>query len=290
MMTRLQRPRMPANWDNARNWQRYYTRLLPNYSQIDHWYGAFLPENAYVLMQKLKELGKQLIWFSGCGFDPLPRLFASYGFTVYATDYAKAAIEYQNRNLADLAPLKERIIKSDITKNSRQVLVEQAGDFYCEVHDFRKPYHIDSFDVILNIRAFQSLSDDALIQAAQTHFNALKPGGQAIFDCINVSISGQLRLEGALATVGFPIHGYENLQWLDAQLRATGFPLVPFFAGMAIPRTGEYQDEEKWRQGMKIIKAINQEYRIRLDKELEAHQLHNSNNVTKSAEMVYGSG
>src|SRR6185369_13510380 len=69
---------------------------------------------------------------------------------------------------------------------SENDLEAEPGTLSVREHDFTEPPPGGQFDVVINRRAFQGLSPDPMADAARHYASALRPGGAAIIDTINV--------------------------------------------------------------------------------------------------------
>lgn len=224
------------------------------------------------------------IWFPGCGFSPLPRAFASFGFVVYATDIAPSAIAYQNNN--------ESIVRQLIVDVTVQDDYEKNGCLITQIHDFRSPFGDLNVDAIFNIKSIQGLSPSSMQSAIGSHFAALRPGGIAFFDTMNVQGERRLLLEDALADAGFYVPLYKLNQWYRKALADTGIPHVFILGTPVIPQTDDYpnkHDSPEYNRDRDILRAITADYRSRIDTEYNKEQ-QSINERTKRAHVIYSTG
>lgn len=152
------------------------------------------------------------LWLPGCGTSIGPILYAAAGHVVWASDISPAAIAYQRSLPASreaLASLQNRFpARSAMWDFLKGVLQSQEppGELHFLEHDFRTPFPEGDFDCLLNLRSYQIVPSRYLDQAARVHWEALKPGGRAFFDTINVAQTQDRRmLEGALTAAGFVV-------------------------------------------------------------------------------------
>ena len=143
---------------------------------------------------------------------------------------------------------------------------------------------------MLNQRAFQGFSGPSTERAAASQFAALRPGGEAVFDTINVQGERRDELEACLVAAGFHVSLYEANRRLRRALEATGVPHVFVLGRPMVPRTRPYEaDEDKWRAGMSILRGIYAAYEERLEAEYQAEQRRVGPD-TKVATVIYSTG
>src|SRR5205085_314263 len=106
-------------------------------------------------------------------------------------------------------------------------------------------------------------------QVAASHFTALRPGGDAIFDTINVQGERRDELEGALVAAGFYVPLFDFNRRLRRELAETGIPHVFILGRPMIVRTGPYLDDAKRAGDTAILRRIAAEYDARLEAEYE---------------------
>ena len=91
-----------------------------------------------------------------------------------------------------------------------QAATRGSGELHFLEHDFFQPSPEGDFDCIVNVLSFQILAVAMWPQAAKVHWEALKPGGHAFFDTINVA-QGRRALEDSLLAAGFHLEdGFAN--------------------------------------------------------------------------------
>ena len=145
--------------------------------------------------------------------------------------------------------------------------------------------------MIINTKAFQGFDKETMKEVAQTHFDALKPSCQAIFDTINVQGERRDVFEERLVDAGFLIPFYELNCWYRKKLNETNLPYVFVLGNPIIPRHGEYaEDKEKRELGMEILKEITTEFREKQQAELESEREKLKHPNAKTAAVIYSTG
>jgi SAM-dependent methyltransferase len=123
---------------------------------------------------------------------------------VVATDWSQVAIDYQ-RGLAE--------------RFAEETPAGAPGSFVVEEGDFTRDHPTGPFDAVINCRAFQGLSFDAMRAAAAQFHHALRPGGIAIFETVNVgSPDHRTRMEESLSEAGFYLPFVESDRWYRREL------------------------------------------------------------------------
>lgn len=278
---------MPKNWDDHDGWERYYASLPSDekrYKTTITNPGSFSFDRLGAFIDDLIEHNKVTLWFPGCGFSPLPRLFATYGFTVHATDISRSAIHYQNTNKDIITSLLEKVT---ITRN-----ITQPGSLHTQVHDFRTIYIEDSIDVIFNIKSLQGLPLTSMQQASKSHFNALRPNSLAFFDTMNVQGVSRDLLERTLMDAGFYVPLYNLNKWYRQSLADTKIPHVFLLGSPIIPQSSDYphkHDSVEYKRDREILHNITKEYRSRMKAEYEKEQQAIGENA-KLANIIYSTG
>ncbi len=257
---------MPQNWDNHVDWESYYSSLPQDeksYDSVIRTLGdGFDLNHLCQLMDSLLDQKRLSIWFPGCGLSPLPKIFAAYGFSVYATDIALTAINYQNRRNLRIDSLISQIILKNLPSGN--------GELNALVHDFRTEFKSEFFDVIFNVNSISALPAYSMKSTAQTHFIALKPGGNAVFELINMQGILWGQLEKILDEVGFHVPFYELNQWYRNELNKTGIPYTLVVGQPVIPN---YELESKeYNQSIDILREITKQYRDQLEVEYRRDQ------------------
>lgn len=280
---------MPDDWDDHAGWEAYYAALPSD----DFWYesattnpGSFSFDRLGSLIDDLLSRKWMTLWFPGCGFSPLPRAFASFGFTVHATDIAPCAIEYQNSN--------ESIVEPLIAGVTIETDHKQAGSLVAEIHDFRTSFGHEKVDAIFNIKSIQGLPHPSMRAAIQSHFVAVRPGGVAFFDTMNVQGKRRDQLEDALADAGFyvPLHALNR--WYRKALADTGIPHMFVLGTPMIPQRDDYPYPHKrgspeYNRDVQILRDLTAEYSARMQAEYEKEQ-QTVDETTKHAEVIYSTG
>src|SRR5262249_49745138 len=160
----------------------------------------------------------------GVGMDVCPFVYAHAGCSVLATDVSEYAIGF----LKHLEPRGIACIICDVDEMNTSLGIDSQRsrtiDVHFRVHDFRELLGEADFDLVLNMKAHQALPEMSMQRAAHVFFDALKPGGYAIFDTMNVQGQRRDRLEGTLTAAGFYIPYHESELWYRQRLSETGIP------------------------------------------------------------------
>lgn len=164
----------PEDWSDRSGWDRYHDA-----GQIR--FPLQLPGPG-ILLSLVQEHGGR-VWFPGCGTDSLPIFYAHVGCAVLATDISQVAIRRQ-REFAARSP--ETMFEHWRLFLRSHPLPENKGHFDVANHDFTSGVPLGLFDVVINTRAFQGLTPTAMTLAARHFHTALRPGGVATFETINV--------------------------------------------------------------------------------------------------------
>lgn len=282
-------PKMPIDWDDHVGWEAYYRALPSN----EFWYnatttspGSFSFDRLGSLIDDFQKRNWLTLWFPGCGFSPLPRAFAFFGFTVYATDIAASAVEYQNNN--------EPIVRPLLTKVTCQNEYKVPGSVTGILHDFRTPLKEIVVDAILNVKSIQGLSPLSMASALRSHFAALRLGGIAFFDTMNVQGERRDQLETALVDAGFYVPLYELNQWYRKALLETGIPHMFVLGTPMIPQRDDYpyvhkRGSPEYNRDVQILRDLTIEYRSRMKNEYEKEQK-TVTEQTKLAHVIYSTG
>ena len=186
--------RPPEDWSDIAGWDRHFqTQFSDGPFRLPTVIGAQGWQSVRFLSSVRKHGGR--VWFPGCGLDPGPRFYAYVGSTVLATDFSPVAVRVQRR-FAELAP---EIMFDDWSSFVRSnAPFEKYGCFDVAEHDFTTGPPNSVFDVVINCRAFQGLSPSAMTAAARSFFAALRSGGHAFIDTINVQGRRRDVLEASL--------------------------------------------------------------------------------------------
>lgn len=276
---------MPEDWDDHNAWETYY-RALPS---DEFWYknattspGSFSFDRLGSLVDEFRDRNWLTVWFPGCGFSPLPRAFALLGFTVFATDVAQSAIDYQNSNASIAQPLLSEMTIASGTK--------QDGLLESRFHDFRTSFGNAIVDVIFNVKSIQGLASDSMQLAIRSHFNALRPGGVAFFDTMNVQGDRRDQFETVLVDAGFYLPLFKLNQWYRKKLFDTGIPHMFVLGTPMVPQRDDYPYPHKhgspaFIRDMEILRDITTEYRAKYQQERQS-----VSPQTKHAQVVYSTG
>jgi hypothetical protein len=212
--------RPPENWDDKNGWDRYFEAELSA--------GRTAPYADAIVLRFLSfalEKGGR-IWFPGCGVDPYPRTYAMRGCNVLATDISSVAVRY-HQGLA-----------ATFLENEESGALQ--GSFSVVEQDFTHERPDDTFDVVINCRAFQALSSSAMRAAADHFYAALRPGGAAIVDTMNVQGNNRSVIEDHLIAAGFYIPFQRSERWYRSQLDSTGIVYEMVLGRPLIPNRNQY--------------------------------------------------
>lgn len=280
----------PVDWRDKKEWDRYHhQRSCAIPFEVPARVGA--PGWESVRFLDLVRATGRRIWFPGCGTDVGPRFYAGLGYKVLATDFSPVATRVQ-RKLAALPP--ERVFTgwAAFVRQS-DAPIEASGQLDVAEHDFTTGAPNGVFDVMINRRAFQGLSASAMLQGARNFFAALRPGGVAIIDTMNVQ--GDLRnvIEDSLATAGFFLPFSDSERWYRTQLASTR---IPFGMIMGRPRVRyNRQNSSKssmaaWEHDQIVLDSFAEEYKARLEAERPFVEEISRSAETIVAHVIYATG
>lgn len=273
---------MPDDWDNHEGWEKYYASLsASNFFEEDD-EAFFDVDELYQHMQKLQEHHCHTIWFPGCGFSRLPKIFAECGFSVHATDISRTVIAFQQS--VDVSQFKKQFQKLAHQDQSGYAPPLSNGTFECMMHDFRTPYLDDCFDAIFNIHAIQGFSEAAMARVAKVHHSSLKPGRTAYFFTMDVSGQRRDEIEECLVQSGFVVPRLGVEKWFQKALNDTGIADIVLVDGQpTLQKTWKYRlNKRKWQTDTARLESIFQEYQTKLH---AAHE--NLPSDTKMAKVIY---
>jgi SAM-dependent methyltransferase len=265
--------RPPENWNDKDAWDRYFNaELLADRA-------ASYPD--FIVLRFLTfahEKGGR-IWFPGCGLDPYPTSYAERGCKVLATDFSPVAVKYQQQRAAAF--------------QKESPSAEAHGALDVAEHDFTQGAPDGEFDVVINCRAFQGLSSNAMLAAAKHFRAALRPGGVCIIDTINVQGESRNLIEDCLMAAGFYIPFHESERWYREQLDASGIVYSMVLGCPRIPARDQYPPEhfsEFRARDQKILDSFRVEYERRRQEEA-VHVNATINDPTAIvAHVVYATG
>jgi hypothetical protein len=279
----------PVDWSDIGGWDRHLaSRASPGPFGVPTAIGTRGWESVRFL-KFVKQRGGR-VWFPGCGVDPGPRFYACAGCTVLVTDFSRVAVLVQ-RKFATMAP---DAMFADWPSFARtNAISDTAGRFDVAEHDFTIGTPAGVFDVVLNCRAFQGLSPSAMRAAAEHFFAALRPGGAALIDTINVQGRARDVLEDSLTDAGFflPFSGTER--WYRDQIESTGIVYAMVLGHPAIPDQGQYpagRFEEDATRDRAILASLRGEYEARLAAEKPSVKAVLDKPETIVAHVVYATG
>jgi hypothetical protein len=272
---------MPQDWNDRAGWDAYYESRLarPKRDSWDDETGSISVEHLPGLAQDLKSRGWRAVWVPGCGLSPLARLLAHLGLQAVATDVSLVAVEFQRSMAAEFPHLTAKLGAAD-----------PAGSCAVELHDFRTEFQRETFELIINVKAFQAFPVSDMRRIATVHAAALRKGFYAYFDTMNVQGERRDQLEQALEDGGFVVPLIALNRWYRRALHETGIPHLFVLGQPMIPRTGEYADGgPKWDADMARLREISAEYRSRLQAEQEAEQSRIGSGA-RVAQVIYSTG
>lgn len=273
----------PKDWNDQDGWEKFFASLFPNGNFADEclWIGSISLNDIEKTAKELADSKVENIWFAGCGISLLPRALSQRGFEVFATDISRTAISFQNSKDRKIQDLINQKVRADIS---------ESGSLRAEIHDFRRRYKENYFDLIINTKAFQGFDHETMSEIAQTHFDALKPSRQAIFDTVNVQGERREMLEETLVRAGFLIPFYDLNRWYRSKLNKTDLPYVFVLGNPIIPAHGIYMDGERRESDMQVLRAITSEFREKQQAELESEREKLSHPEAKIASIIYSTG
>jgi hypothetical protein len=245
----------PRDWNDTDGWTRYYgAHGFPSINERELGIGGRDVTQFPRMFREWWQRGWWKVWFPGCGISALPKLLASFGFIVHATDVAEPAILFQNYNGDDTRRANRRIRKSD------PALPNYTGELVAKVHDMRTSYLDGFFDVVVNINAFAGFQPEDMRPIARSHHAALKPRGRAVFEVVSTDLRLPNDVEGCLAGAGFHVPNFRLNRRARGQLASTGIPHVFLLGRPIIPRLGVYEDDRLRKRDTLILREIISRY------------------------------
>lgn len=288
------RRQAPENWDDHAAWEDRYAGapdLARERADDPLPFGVSAAER---FAGFVADRGFRKLWFPGCGLDGCPRVYASLGYDVWATDISRSAVAVQ-RQMAE-RPY-DGLRDEDISR-LRYYLPNlkswSPGALHADVHDFREPFPWGECDCILNIRSFQGLPSDSLNKASRTFYTALREGGHALFDTQNVQGDSRDVLEDALLAVGFTLPGIETQRWYRHAIRDAGI-IANFVMGRPVlSRKGaRYRGrgaDAAAKADEELLIDISAQYQRRVEASSEEQQRIWNDTTTRIAHIVYNTG
>ena len=275
----------PVDWTDRKAWDRFlHANHNPGPFTVPTEIGA--PGWPSVRFLDLVKARGGRIWFPGCGTDIAPRFYASIGCHVVATDFSPVAIKAQ-RAFAASPP--ERLFR-----NWSSVASYARGTFAVAEQDFTIAAPQGVFDAVLNCRAFQGLSNKAKHAAAKHFLAALRPGGVAIIDTMNVQgTHARNEIEDSLIAAGFYLPFNITERWYREQLDNTG---VSYAMVLGRPRVqfnrnnSGKQPMAQWERDQSVLDSLTEEYKARQAEEGPSVQEICNNPETIVAHVVYPTG
>ncbi|MCA9716652.1 MAG: class I SAM-dependent methyltransferase [Myxococcales bacterium] len=281
-----ERARLPRDWSDVEGWNRYYRDLLADGRDYTWRADMRFLGHAY-------SLGRR-VWFAGCGVALAPILYRDAGLDVLATDISTVAVErQQQRHQRPRKPDGDAVIRELLREHELPEEPERPGSFEARVHDFTEGPPARERDLVINARAFQGLSPDAMNRAARSHHDALRAGGHAIFDTNNVQGERRTAIEDALIGAGFYIPGNASERWYRERLAETGIVHIMILGRPRIPGRGQYPEDEfeqRAREDQAILDRFTDEYRARCAAENDEVQRVLNERARRVAIVVYNTG
>jgi len=264
----------PRDWSDKEGWNRYFSAELSQSPASGY------PDMIVRRFLKFARLKGGGIWFPGCGLDPYPYTYAKQGCKVLGTDFSAVALRFQ-RHVAEVFQ-KEK--ESD----------QNQGELTIAEHDFVHDAAGGPFDLVINCRAFQGLSPDAMQAAARNFHTALRPGGALILDTMNVQGTHRREvMEDSLQVAGFYLPCQKTERWYRRQLDGTGIVYGMLLGRPRIPNAGQYPPEsfsQLAERDQKILDSFEDEYKRRREAEAAEVQAMSDDPAVKVAHIVYATG
>jgi SAM-dependent methyltransferase len=253
----MSKTNMPKGLSDPLKWEEYYQSIVGTKDEAGHISFGAIGGHLDHFCSLAAEHSYTSVWIPGCGLSALPMALSAYGLNVTATDASPTAIKFQHSFYAsELVKYRERVAEKSewIAANS-----PSAGSFAAEVHDFRSGYKSDAFDLIINVKSFSGLPRDIMDTVAAVHAQALRPGGRAYFDTLNVQGQNRKDVEQALTDAGFTIPYHEVTTRYRESLESTGIPYV-FILGRPVVQRSATDQEDEWLAKRDRLFAIHNEY------------------------------
>jgi SAM-dependent methyltransferase len=263
----------PEDWNDRDGWDRYFNAELLT--------GRTAPYAERIVLRFLSFANEKggRIWFPGCGLDLYPMTYAERGCKVVCTDFSPVAVRYQQR----LATAFQQKVKSDEVRGTVAVIE----------HDFTLCAPDGTFDVVINCRAFQGLSANAMMAAAKNFYTALRPGGACIIDTMNVQGNRRNLIEDSLIAGGFYIPFHKSERWYRAQLDTTGILYWMVLGRPQIPARDQYPPEHFSKlaeRDQQILDSLRVEYERRQQDEAADVNTRADDPEAIVARVVYATG
>jgi hypothetical protein len=274
---------MPKDWADRRGWDEHFKGELAATTRT-----SSMRSSLQYVGFALQQGGRT--WFPGCGLDVGPAGFAALGASVVATDFSSVAIEWQRQRASESV---SSFIEGWKAFVEQQKLTERAGSFTVLEQDFTVSVPPGPFDVCINRRAFQGLSKDAMAKASVSFFGALRPGGAAIIDTMNLQGEWRNVLEDALLAAGFFIPLNESERWFRGELAKTGIVYAMILGRPIIPQWDQYppgEAEALRKRDKEILDGIAAAYRERQKAEVPRAEERLKDPATRVAHLVYSTG
>ncbi|MFC1705920.1 class I SAM-dependent methyltransferase [Planctomycetota bacterium] len=142
----------------------------------------------------------------GCGVSCAAHMLVALGYDVVASDFSPEAIAYQHwigeewEEPTTGSQWDPRLRWKQLTGRAVE---SPRGTIDLVVCDQRHPVEGERFDLVFSERALQQMPRGDRRIVIEHHYEALKPGGSAMFAFANPSDEGQAELEEDLGSAGF---------------------------------------------------------------------------------------
>lgn len=284
-----QQASMPQDWNNHSGWEDYYQGK----TEEDVFADTFSHSNVAVqYLGYFLHKNYSKIWFPGCGVSLAPHVYQRLGFKVWASDVSSSAIGIQKKLSPKCFSLKT--IKGIIDSILQEQDFIASNELHFKVQDFLTSYPEESMDCIVNVRSFQGLPSLSMEKAAVTHYQALKPGGVAMFETINVQGERRNILEDSLRQAGFYIPFSKAERWYRKVLDGTDIPYIFILGNPIIPGYAEgyngFFGKRRLKKDTEKLRSFAGEYEKRYKEESEEVNAKEEDGVTKIAHVVYNTG
>lgn len=278
----------PENWDEYSQWDRYWAEKIAKMSIPKAW-KDWLTQDELRFFDFVKGQPDRKVWFAGCGAKVASIFYAYAGCDVLASDFSVTAIEF----LQQLARQDINSIVSDPEEMMNTLNAEKSQSLPPRflVHDFCESLNEQSFDVVINVRAYQGLSSNRMKEAATVFYQALKPGGSIIIDTINIQGEFRSIIENILIESGFYLPFHKAECWYREQLNLTGISYL-MILGRPMVQRDRYSNSKDPRinQDQETLKSLSAEYQQHREQEAQEVQEVMKAKQVKIAYVVYNTG
>lgn len=277
--------KIPIDWNNTEEWNNYFENnqiVIENIEEYD------IKDS----LRYFQTVANKKVWISGCGLELTPWLFSNLNCKVLATDISKTAIKFQ-KELSNKNPFKSLNKLKPILENIEGEYHPKFIQPEIKVADFRNDTPNEKYDVILNNKAIQGLSNEDIEKAAKVFFNSTKKGGMIIASTMNVQGQKRSDIENAFAKSGYFIPNMEANQWYRKKLEETGILYVMILGNPMIPQWGQYENnggKKQEEEDKEILRSFRSEYQERLNINYEKDKENYRPEIDKLAYIIYNTG